>query len=60
MSFKEYWKQAKLPELGNLQGYQFEALRRVAQQAFNAGRTEMRREIREQEYEKKYGRLHAN
>lgn len=60
MNFKDYWKQTKLPDVGNLQGYQFEALRRVAQQAFNAGRTAMRRELREQAYENKYGRLHSN
>jgi hypothetical protein len=58
MSFSDYWKKAKLPDVGNMQ--RCELLRLVARQAFNAGRTEMRREIREQEYERKYGQLRSN
>lgn len=38
MSFNEYWMKVKLPELGNMQRYQFEALRRIAMNAYKAGR----------------------
>lgn len=60
MRFPEYWKTAKLPDVGYMSTKYFDILRLVAQQAFNAGRTEMRREIRERDYEKKYGQLHTN
>ena len=60
MNFREYWLKAKIPDLDRMSAKHCEILRLVANQAFNAGRTEMRREIREQDYEKKYGRLHTN
>lgn len=38
MTFNEYWIKAKLPDMGSMQRHQFEALRRIAQNAYNAGR----------------------
>lgn len=38
MSFAEYWIKAKLPDMGSMQRHQFEALRRIAKNAYTAGR----------------------
>lgn len=38
MSFNEYWMKAKLPDMGGMQRHHFEALRRIARNAYTAGR----------------------
>lgn len=60
MNFKEYWQKERVPDLERMTTRQCEMLRIVANKAFNAGRTAMRREIRETEYEKKYGHIRSN
>lgn len=38
MNFSEYWQKAKLPDFGKLNRDHYETLRKLARQAFNAGR----------------------
>lgn len=38
MNFTEYWAKVKLPDFGNLHNVHYENLRKIARQAFNAGR----------------------
>lgn len=51
MSFNEYLIKAKLPDMGSMQRYQFEALRRIARNAYTAGRKEGTQQTRTR-YEK--------
>lgn len=36
-SFNSWWAKFKLPEIGNIKTYQFEALRRIALLVYKAG-----------------------
>ena len=38
MSFPKYWQKAKLPDLGQLQMWQLNLIRKIALNAYNAGK----------------------